>query len=479
MAKYSKYLTPPSSARSGSALAARLSEQGHAAPSRSPRSYRTPAQRDRDRVLYSSAFQRLAYITQVTAPESGHTFHNRLSHTLKVAQVGRRNAERLQQLVRQEQIKGTAARLVRTLDPDAVEASCLAHDLGHPPSGHIAEEVLQRKASEHIADGFEGNAQSFRIVTRLAIRTDGGPGLDLTRQTLDGLLKYPWRHWPSDPARGQKRERKWGYYRDDAEAFEFARAGWPAETATALPERSLIAEIMDWADDLTYAVHDVDDFFRAGLVPLDRLAEREGAERKRLRQLLDEAQIADPVGFPSENVDALVEAVGRIAAMHGLDAPYEHTVQARARMRSFGSKLITRYLEAFSLSDDPDSSRVRLSIKPKAAVEVTALKMLVVVYVVRRPGLAVVQHGQKRVIEDLFDFYFSASSPRGVDGGDHRLFPPGARQRLANSASTLTERARVVVDLISSLTESSAIQLHNRLSGGWSAPTLDATARIG
>jgi dGTPase len=440
--------------------------------------YRTPGQRDRDRILYSSAFARLAYVTQVTAPESGHTFHNRMIHSLKVAQVGRRNAERLQKKVKDKDIVGPAARMINALDPDAVEASCLGHDLGHPPFGHIAEKILHERASEHVADGFEGNAQSFRIVTRLGIRTED-PGLDLTRRTLDGLLKYPWRHWPADPAKGHKRQRKWGYYRDDQEAFDFAREGWPDESADALPPRSLAAEIMDWADDLTYAVHDVDDFFRAGLIPLDRLAEPNGSERKRLRELMTEMHHADPRMLSGESIDGLLKALFRVVGMHSLDAPYEHTVSARRRMRDFGSQLITRYLEAFQVDNAPDGKRVRLVIDRRRYLEVTALKLLVHVYVVRRPGLAVVQHGQTRVISDLFDFYFTASSPRAEDGGDHRLFPPGARERLANSSHTSTERARVVVDLLSGLTEEAAIQLHHRLAGGWTAPTLDAIAQVG
>jgi dGTPase len=469
------YLTPLSASR-----VAALSDRLHAPdPTEAARGkYRTGGQRDRDRILYSSAFQRLAYVTQVTAPESGHTFHNRLSHSLKVAQVGRRNAERLQRLVARKELTGAAARMIKALDPDSIEASCLAHDLGHPPFGHIAEMVLNERASEHVVDGFEGNAQSFRIVTRLAVRTKG-PGLDLTRGTLDGLLKYPWRHWPSDPAKGQKRERKWGYYGDDADALKFAREGWPQEGPNELPQRCLAAEIMDWADDLTYAVHDVDDFFRAGLVPLDRLAVPDGSERKHLHELLVEAQHADPKTFPNESIDDLLAALYRVVGMHGLDAPYEHTAAARERMRTFGSKLITRYLEGFSLTNTPDGKRVKLTIERKLVREVTALKQLVHVYVVRRPGLAVVQHGQTRVMSDLFDFYFRASSPRAEDGGDHRLFPPGARERLRNATGTSTERARVVVDLLSGLTEETAIQLHHRLSGGWTAPTLDATAKMG
>lgn len=440
-------------------------------------SYRSRPQRDRDRILYSSALARLAYVTQVTAPESGHAFHNRLSHTLKVAQVARRNAERLQGLASSGGIVGAAATLVKALDADSVEASALAHDLGHPPFGHIAENELQARAKEYMPDGFEGNAQSFRLVTRLSVRSST-PGLDLTRRTLDGLLKYPWKQVPHDP-KFPKREHKWGYYTDDTHAFEFARAAWPPEPTDALPERSFEAELMDWADDLTYAVHDVDDFFRAGLVPLDRLGVSDGSnspEAKRLATLLADAKHARPTAFPAgHSIEQLVDAATRVVGRYGPTTPYEHTTGARAEMRTFGSKLITKYLEAFSLADDPATGRVKLSVDEEARLEVEALKMLVVVYVVRRPGLAVIQHGQTRVIGDLFKWYFKASEPKG----DRRVFPPSARERLEATNDTAPERARVVVDLVSGLTETAAIQLHHRLSGGWTGSALDATAVIG
>jgi dGTPase len=463
----------------GAGLNKRLSEPDREGDAQQ-QTYRTKAQRDRDRVLYCSAFQRLAGVTQVTAAESGYRFHNRLGHSLKVAQVGRRNAERLQLLAKQSSLTGAAARIVRALDPDAVEASCLAHDLGHPPFGHIAEEVLNRRATDHTTDGFEGNAQSFRIATRLAIRTES-PGLDLTRRTLDGLLKYPWRRWTdgSDRSPGGKRERKWGYYQEDVEAFRFARAGWPPETPEMLPEVSLAAEIMNWADDLTYAVHDVDDFFRAGLVPLDRLGEPDGNEQRHLERLMREVQEDHPAGFPPESVEALAEAVVRIIGLHGPDAPYEHTLSARARMRSFGTKLITKYLEAFTVTVDGATNRAKLVVDAESELEVAGLKMLVNVYVIHRPGLAAVQHGQRRVIADLFDYYFKASAPPGEPGSDRRLFPPGARERLIQTDGTAAARARVVVDLIAGLTEEAAIQLHHRLSGGWTASALDATATVG
>lgn len=441
------------------------------------RNRRVPQQRDRDRILYSSALHRLAYITQVTAPELGHTFHNRLGHSLKVAQVGRRNVERLHRLIESGDIAGRAAEVVRATDPDAIEAACLAHDLGHPPFGHIAEEVLHGRAKEHVKDGFEGNAQSFRIVTRLAVR-NVKPGLDLTRETLESVLKYPWKRWAKDPHPAGKREKKWGYYEDDKEAFEFARQCWPEETKSELPQKSLGAEVMDWADDLTYAVHDVDDFFRAGLVPLDRLRDPDDAEIKRFKIRLEELKDEDAKAFPSYDIDELVETIRETMSNDGPGEPYTHTTSARADLREFGSKLITEFLEAFVISEDPKAGEVRLKIDPAAERKVAALKMLVRVYVIHRPGMAVVQHGQRRVVGKLFDCYFKASSS-DRDVGNPHLFPPGVRERLDGHSQDAASRARNVLDLISGLTETSAIQLHRRLYGVGSGPALDAMASVG
>jgi dGTPase len=453
----------PSATRSGLAVPA------------ASRDWRTPGEQDRDRILYSAAFQRLAYVTQITAPESGYAIHNRLSHSLKVAQVGRRNAQRLRALAEHKHLTGPAARLALSLDPDAVEASCLAHDLGHPPFGHIAEEVLNELAREHVGNdgGFEGNAQSFRLVTRLCQRASAG-GLNLTRQTLAGLLKYPW-PWHREDTLG-KRERKWGYYREDKGAFDFARADYPPGVSDSLPELSLEAMIMEWADDLTYAVHDVDDFFRAGLIPLHHLATEGDDERKRLTSLMEEAQTAAPKAWPRWTIEELLEAVQNVAAGVGPTGAYVPTLSLRRDMRRFGSELITRYLSAFTLENDKESKRVRVEINETIEREVAALKMLAHIYVIRRSGLAVVQHGQKRVVKDLFHFYFKASQSDPSKGGDRRVFPAGSRQILDAGTDEAGPRARVVADLISGLTETAALELHQRLIGGHAAPALDGIA---
>ena len=163
---------------------------------------RSPAQKDRDRIIYTSAFRRLAEVTQVASPTDAHVFHNRLTHSLQVAQVGRSLAQRLRKdPVSCEQVGG--------IDPDTVEAACLAHDLGHPPFGHTAEEKLNELIGER-AGGFEGNAQSFRIVAKLAFKSTKHEGLDLTAGTLAAILKYPWlkRENPEKPNKWEPTNRK-------------------------------------------------------------------------------------------------------------------------------------------------------------------------------------------------------------------------------------------------------------------------------
>ena len=207
---------------------------------------RNEFQIDRDRILYSLPFRRLAGVTQVVSPGEGEIFHNRLTHSLKVAQIARRFAETLPKRFPSivEQWGG--------LDPEVVEAAALAHDLGHPPFGHIAEEelgLLVRKAQGgESADDFEGNAQSFRIVTELAVRRPGSPaGLDLTRAVLNATLKYPWRH-----GENPKKPKKYGAYFADEVSFKYAREGMQCPVEDVGCVRCLEAQIMDWSDDIAY-----------------------------------------------------------------------------------------------------------------------------------------------------------------------------------------------------------------------------------
>ncbi len=226
---------------------------------------RQPGQRDRDRILYTTSFRRLAGVTQVATPIEGHVFHNRLTHTLEVAQFARRLAEKV--LTEQPDLADQRG----GIDPEVVEAAAFAHDLGHPPFGHVAEHELDVLALQNGAvDGFEGNAQSFRILTKAIAHRPAYKGLNLTRATLNAVLKYPWMRDLSDPK--SKKFRKFGAYRSEASEFNFAR-----QDSNNSDLQSLEAAIMDYADAVAYSVHDVEDFYRAGLIPLERLvvSERE------------------------------------------------------------------------------------------------------------------------------------------------------------------------------------------------------------
>ena len=424
-----------------------------------PPTARSETARDRDRILYSSAFLRLSGITQVASTEIGATFHSRLTHSLKVAQVALRLAESLLQ----SPGRGAPRQIASVLDVEAVEAAALAHDIGHPPFGHLAEEQLNQLTQAF--GGFEGNAQSFRVVTRLSLRSGRYDGLNLTRQTLNGLLKYPWLRDLDHP----DRESKWGAYHADSSVFAWVRDGRRDDDP-----RSIEAEIMDWADDVTYAVHDMEDFYRAGLVPLDRLCSNEmerdrfvdslfvdGSARKRVRPRLGDLK-------PRE----LTRAVdGLFRGLLDLDEAYTGDPLQRRKLKQQSSALIGQYIGAFSIADvAPASGQPLVTIDRRRRAEVAVLKELTWFYVINRPSLAVLQHGQRQAIEGLFAAYKDA-----VERDQLRLFPPFEQQRL-REARTEPARLRIIVDYIAGMTEERAIELHRRLSGISSGSLLDAAA---
>lgn len=419
---------------------------------------RTDFQHDRDIILYSTAFRRLSSITQVVSAETGHVFHNRLTHSLQVAQVGRRLAEKL--VLKQSDLITEYG-----IEPDAVEAACLAHDLGHPPFGHLAESALNKLAGESI-EGFEGNAQSFRIVAELAFRSDEYNGLNLTYQTLRGLLKYPWTY----PNRPSEKRGKWGAYTSEAAAFAHAvlHSGGPVKRT---PE----AEIMDWADDLTYAIHDVEDFYRAGLMPLHLLRPAQKgsaplAERSRFLEYVW-SKIASISELASTTQADLDEIFGElIFTFFKLQSLYEGTQRDRARLRSFTSQLVSRYINGLTLAPPGGNSTV---VRDKdLEKEIAVLKQLTWFYVIEAPGLAVQQHAQRQIIKYLFNAFMHETNVNSS-----QLLPPYYKERLndvvrKHGPGTISNR-RVVVDLIAGMSESQVFAVYQRLNGIVSGSALD------
>lgn len=407
---------------------------------------RSRAQRDRDRLLYASSFQRLSAVTQVVSASEGYVFHNRLTHTLEVAQIARRLAEKL---------AGQAPELVAALgglDPDVVEAAALAHDLGHPPFGHIAEKKLDELAlREGAADGFEGNAQSFRIVTRLAAHRTAYRGLNLTRATLNAILKYPWPRDQDNADETGHRYRKYGAYDSDKDAFEFARSG-----TLNVQAKSVEAAVMDHADAIAYSVHDLDDFYRAGLVPLDQLAYGD-AEFDRFIARWKKAPDAK---LTVEEIDAYADAWRQL--LRGLVLPerYSGTWQQRAVIRTWTSTLIGEFVDAVSLQEPDVDGRVLARDEVKLR-EMAFLQALIWDYVILNPRLATQQAGQRKVIELLFDTYLSAIRRR-----ERGIVPERFHSEFDRVGKTPhPSETRLAVDIVSSFTDDQAVVMYRRLLG--------------
>jgi dGTPase len=404
---------------------------------------RNEFQRDRDRILYSSAFQRLAGITQIVKAGEESIFHTRQQHTIKVAQVGRRLAEA--QLARRPD-------LVNEIDGEVVEAACLIHDLGHPPFGHVGETELNTLVTGK-TDGFEGNAQSFRIITKLAVRKEHQPGINLTRATLAATLKYPWlRGVP-----GSKAYQKWSAYHSEEEEFKFATEHQPANTLT------LEAQLMDWADDIAYSVHDLEDFHRCNVIPWRDIFSAQGKAK-----LLP--AIKNPDGV---DLEACFEALNAaIMDMFGetLREKYEGTRDQRWVLRNMTSNLINLYVSSAEIPAGDDVSR--LVVNPDARGQVAILKQITRDHVIATPPLAAQQVGYSRIIKGLFEAFHDH------EPGEGDIMPPFTPARLRYLWALRGDtRARFAADCVASLSEAEAIGMYARLNGINSGSVLDPIVR--
>ncbi|WP_416482280.1 deoxyguanosinetriphosphate triphosphohydrolase [Streptomyces sp. CL12] len=404
------------------------------APEPDKRPGRTAFQRDRARVLHSAALRRLAGKTQVVTPGSHSQVwdaspRTRLTHSLECAQVGRELGAAL------------------GCDPDLVEAACLSHDLGHPPFGHNGEQALNAFADD--CGGFEGNAQSLRLLTRIEPKRfteQGSVGLNLTRAALDAATKYPWPRGahPSDPGSG-----KFGVYEDDRPVFDWVRAGAPG-TRTCFE-----AQVMDWSDDVAYSVHDVEDGLHAGHVDPNCLhAEPE-------RQAVFEVAIGRYVPVDTEPAE-LADALDRLQDAEWWPHGYDGTAVAQARLKDATSQLIGRFCLAAEGATRAAYGTGRLTrydarlvVPREARMECAVLKAVADRYVMQRAEQERLRADQRVIVAELAEA-LTARAPDGLDPQFRALF---------DGASDDHARKRVIVDQIASLTDASALSLHARLTG--------------
>lgn len=404
--------------------------------------------RDRDRILYCAQFRRLSGVTQVTSPLELHTFHNRLTHSLEVAQIARRTAERL--------LKRKGAKDYRELlDADVCEAAALAHDLGHPPFGHNGETVLDQLAQEtgrnsggHEKDGYEGNAQSLRILTKLAKRTHEHDGLNLTVATLRASIKYPWVR----AASGSK-HKKFGAFQTEKEELDKLFDGMPAE------EQTLEAQIMDWADDVAFSVHDLYDFILAGVIPLSWVSTVDASHLKELLAGDEKARSAadDAYSNVAQFLNRIPNVDVRVAS--------RFSSSLVAHLKAWVSTQITRFTD-LGLSVVLTGSNPHMSFGVNMEDEVAILKGLTKHFVISSPALGVRQAGEEAVLRSLYSILLDDANK-----AHSRLLSAESKERISDSVS----KPRVVLDVISSMTDAQALALHQKLTGQTVASILDMT----
>ncbi len=398
-------------------------EEARYVPEPPKQATRTAFERDRARILHSAGFRRLGTKTQVLGPSQDDFVRTRLTHSLEVAQIGREIGKEL----------GS--------NPDVVDAACLAHDLGHPPFGHNGERALDEISAD--CGGFEGNAQTFRLVARLEAKTldgDKPAGLNLTRATLDAICKYPWlRGKGPDPARSWQ---KYGVYGDDCQVFDWMRQGAPDG------RRCLEAQIMDLSDDIGYSVHDLEDAVVTGYCDIGNI-DIDGV-------------LASTKEWYGGDTDGVRAAAKRLVNLDFWPEGYTDSYRERARMKDLTSQLIGRFCSETVAATRKEYGngelgryRANLVIPESIRDEILFLKGVAVFYVMSPRELEPVYYQQRTLIFDLVEAL--------MEVGPEELEGPFAEEWRA--ATDEAGRLRAVIDQVACLTDVSAGQWHARLCG--------------
>lgn len=380
---------------------------------------RTEFMRDRARLIHSAALRRLAAKTQVAVPWENDFQRTRLSHSLECAQIGREFGASL------------------GADPDLIDTACLAHDLGHPPFGHNGEAALAEVAKE--IGGFEGNAQTFRILTRLEAKTyveDRSVGLNLTRASLDACTKYPWS--------ASENSKKFGVYQDDQEIFNWMREGAPKNL------RTFEAQIMDWSDDVSYSVHDFEDAIVASQLSVPDIDE----DLAEISVILDRDYLKADSSEISSALDRLQKLSCWPLGFDGMHRDLAHLKDSTSQLIGrfvFESEKATRakYGEGDLRRFDAD-----LVIPREQQVEVALLKAISAFYLIQAPEAQARYAKQRKVIYELVEM-IDAAGAQVLDTVFLNAW---------HTASSADARLRVIIDQVASLTDPAAYALHARLS---------------
>jgi dGTPase len=339
---------------------------------------RTDFQRDRDRIVHSTAFRRLVYKTQVFLNHEGDLFRTRLTHSLEVAQLGRSIARPL------------------GLNEDLVEAVALAHDLGHTPFGHAGQDALNECMAPH--GGFEHNLQSLRVVDQLEERYPAFDGLNLTFETREGILKHC-------SAR-------------NAQQLEAQEPGGVARRFIDRSQPSLEAQLCNLADAIAYNAHDIDDGVRSGLISMAQLQSVELFERYRLEALAEHPGLAEP----QRARRLLYETIRRMlsAQVYDVIAATQQTIRTAAP----------------ASADEARLAGPLLRFSPAMHAQSTALKQFLFAQLYRHPQVMQTTGQAQIVVRELFEAY---SRQPGEMPAEHAARPDTARA-VADYIAGMTDR---------------------------------------
>jgi dGTPase len=381
---------------------------------------RTPYQRDRARVLHSAGFRRLAAKTQVHTAGSDDFLRTRLTHSLEVAQISREMGARL------------------GCDPDIVDVAGLAHDLGHPPFGHNGEAALDVAAGP--CGGFEGNAQTLRVITRLEAKVPGA-GLNLTRATLDACSKYPWFR--------KAGYRKFGVYADDRPVFEWLRDGRDDE------RRCLEAQVMDWADDVAYSVHDVEDGVHGGYIGLRELID-DPSERAALCADVAASYSDESLNDLSVALDLLMSDPA-VTGVAGYDGGYDSLIALKRMTSVLTGRFVASAVGATQSRYGTEPLRrydADLIVPRTVRNQCALLKGMALRYVMRSRAAERWYEQQRTILAELVEAL--TRTPERLDP----LFRP-----LHAAATDDAAALRVVIDQVASLTDHAAVAWHSSIVG--------------
>lgn len=428
----------------------------------SPKDHRHPTERDRDRILHSSAFRRLQGKTQVFGIGQADFYRTRLTHSVEAAQIARAIAQNL--LFEHPELH-------RCLAPELAEAAAMAHDLGHPPFGHAGEETLDacmREVSRRArltgkkALRFEGNAQTFHILVAAEPKSPSYPGLNLTRATLAGVLKYPYEQ--------DIRNRKFVF------ASDLPMARWALEKGGAIlktrtqarrrPRTSIACQVLDWADDCAYSVHDVEDalqaqFLHPGDLEQPRFARRVFAHYEKTRKDEDAPSLTLP-----EVRERLLDLERRILPSDQGD----DRAHRKAAMRNILNDLIT------SVTVEPCGSGRRadfsweLKVPDEARILSEICKAVIWEAVITDPRVAAMSTKGREVLRDLFHLLMEEVVEKESVALFPRYYRPIIEDCLGGGQS---EAGRAVCNFLALLTDRDALRLHALLRGSKASSIFD------